>query len=218
VSDDRSNLEVLVDSQVEEIASLTEQLDEYKTRIEELEERIEELEDENDDLEEAVLEEQSPSSRRPPPHFKLPETRKGINHKFQIGQGDLGQGYLTVGLYPDSRDVGEIFIKIRKQSEEDIPEHLAQDPYVVRMHHQVSDLSTFLRGVLDQLAISVSIGLQRGIPLETYARKFRGTRFPPDGPTRDSRIPFARSIVDYIFRYLGMTFIGTEEWLPRDEQ
>jgi len=195
----------------EELESTNSTLEE---RIQELEDQIDELTDENEELEEEVLEFENPSSRRPPPHFRMPDTRESVTHKFHIGMGDLGRGYITCGVYPDSNDLGEIFIKVRHQGEADLPEHLKDDQYVVMIHQTVSELTGFLKGVLDQLAIAVSIGLQRGIPLETYARKYRATRFPPEGRTRNQDIPYANSIVDYIFRWLGQKFIGTEEWMP----
>ena len=199
-----------------ENSELQELNDSANERIEELESKVEELEDEMDDLEEEVNELETPSSRRPPVHFKLPDERPAWTHLFHVGLGDLGRGYLTVGTYPESDDVGEIFITMKKSStEENPPEHLRADPYVVQMHQQVSELSAFLRGALDQLAIAVSIGLQRGIPLETYAKKYRGTNFPPYGMTRHPDIHHAKSLVDYIFRYLGMKYIRTEEWLPQ---
>jgi ribonucleoside-diphosphate reductase alpha chain len=117
-------------------------------------------------------------------------------------------------MYPDSNDLGELFIRMRKEGEDSLPHHLKNDMYVTDLHRTVSELTAFLRGVLDQLAIAVSVGLQRGIPLEVYASKYKGTRFPPDGRTENHDIPYANSIVDYIFRWLGQKFIGTEEWLP----
>lgn len=189
-------------------------VDVLEERVQELEDAMEDLEDEKEDLEEEILEFEAPSSRRPPPHFKLPDERSSVTHKFHIGNSELGCGYITCSTYPDSNDLGEIFIKMHKQGEPNLPPHLASDPYVTQMHHDVTELTAFLRGVLDQLAIAVSVGLQRGLPLESYASKYRGTRFPPDGMTRNQDIPFANSIVDYLFRWMGMKFIGTEEWLP----
>jgi len=196
----------------EEIERLNASIDSKDDEIDTLEEQIEDLQDDNDELEDEVLENENPSSRRPPPHFKLPDERPGITHKFHIGQGELGHGYLTISTYPDSSDVGEIFIKMRKPPETPVPGYLVGDAYVEGLNGTVGDLSTFLRGVLDQLAISISIGLQRGIPLETYASKYKNMRFPPDGRTHNNDLPMCTSIVDYIARYLGAKFIRTEEW------
>jgi len=203
----------------EEVLDLQDRLEEAETHIMMLEDKLDERDEEIEDMEEEVEEFMSPSSRRPPPHFKLPNERKSHTHAFRIGpKGGLGEGYLIVGFYPDSDDVGEIFIKMNKHSEEDLPQHLQSDDYVAGLHQKVSDLTTFLRGVLDQLAISVAVGLQRGIPLEVYARKYKGTRFPPDGPTSNPTIPIANSIVDYLFRYLGYKFIDSEEWKTPDHR
>lgn len=201
------------DEMESELQRLRDILDAKDDEIDALEDKIETLEDDNEELEDEVLENENPSSRRPPPHFKLPDERPGLTHKFHIGMTELGHGYLTISTYPDSNEVGEIFIKMRKPPEKDIPPHLSGDRYVEELHEAVGDLSAFLRGVLDQLAISISVGLQRGIPLETYAAKYKNMRFPPDGRTKNPEIPMCTSIVDYISRYLGAKFIGTEEWL-----
>ena len=95
---------------------------------------------------------------------------------------------------------------MNKKSYDDIPEELKDNPFVVEMHGTVSQLVGFLYGVLDQLAIAISVGLQRGIPLESYLSKYRGVRFPPDGRTSNRSIPYATSIVDYIARWLGEKF------------
>lgn len=213
MTDNDKLLEELQDAR-NDLADLLEKLQAAEETIEDLESKLDETEDERDDLEERVLEDMSPSSRRPPPHFKLPDDRPSVTHKFRIGLGDLGRGYLIASTYPDSCDVGEIFIHMRKRSDSDLPGHLKEDQYVVDLHRQVSELTSFLRGVLDQLAIAVSIGLQRGIPLETYARKYRGANFPPYGMTCNPDFLHAKSIVDYIFRWLGSKFIESDEWKP----
>jgi len=219
-------LEKLCVEQQSELSSLRESLrrfelenselisanDRLEERIQELEESLEELEDDKEDLEEEILEFESPSSRRPPPHFKLPDERDSITHKFSIGGTDLGKGYLICGMYPGSHDLGEMFIKMYKQGQHELPTHLKDDPYVAELHRSMSGLIGFLRGVLDQLAIAVSIGLQRGIPLEVYVRKYRGTRFSPEGLTKNPEIPMANSIVDYIFRWLDMKFSNSSSF------
>jgi ribonucleoside-diphosphate reductase alpha chain len=92
------------------------------------------------------------------------------------------EGYITAGLYPDD-GLGEIFLKVSKQG-------------------------STLAGVMDALAIAVSIGLQYGVPLEAYVSKFMNMRFEPSGMTDDADIRFAASIVDYIFRRLAVDFLG----------
>ena len=200
------------------------QLEIATARIAELEDRLEDAEDLVDDAteladccEDELNEFLLPSSRRPPPHFKLPDERMSETHHFQIGNSSLGEGYLTTGFYPDSNEVGEIFIKMAKHADDPPPKDFDPELLMLRiseLQNTVSELSAFLRGILDQLMISVSIGLQRGIPLTTYAEKFYGTRFPPFGFTRHPDISQATSILDYIFRYLGMKYIKTDRWIP----
>lgn len=209
ITDKMSRIKELSD----EISRLESLLEERDDTISELEDEIDEMSDENDDLLEEIVENENPSSRRPPPHFKLPDERHGVTHKFNIGSSGLGHGYLTLSTYPDSKDVGEIFIKMMKPPEKEFPAHLVQEKFVQELHNEKGDLSAFLIGVLDQLAIAVSIGLQRGIPLEVYAAKYRSMRFPPDGMTRNPEIPICSSIVDYLFRYLGAKYIGTDDWV-----
>lgn len=197
-----------VESAQEIIDSLTAEVSDLRKLVKDQEGTITKLQEQcvSDDLPSPGS---SPSSRKPPPKFSLPDERKSITHTFKIGYPhDLGTGYITVGFYPNSYDVGEIFITMKKRGDPRCP---SDDPEVVALHREVSDLSAFLRGVLDQLAISVSVGLQRGIPLETYIEKFRGTRFPPAGPTKNKAIPLATSIVDYIFRYLGDRYVKRED-------
>jgi ribonucleoside-diphosphate reductase alpha chain len=103
---------------------------------------------------------------------KLPTTRRSITKRFVIGEKKF---YLTAGEYPDGT-LGEIFIRIDKEGSR-------------------------LR-VYDALAITVSIGLQHGIPLSEYCDKLIGLGFEPAGVTSDPDIPFAKSPVDFIFRWL----------------
>lgn len=140
----------------------------------------------------------SPSSRRPPPHFKLPDERPSITHSFRIGISNLGKGQITAGYYPGTRDVGEVFIKMDTMVDESTD--------IDTLRRQVSDLMWFLKSILDQLAIAVSIGLQRGIPLGVYVRKFMHTKFSPDGMTQNKEIPRCSSIVDYLFQWLASKF------------
>jgi ribonucleoside-diphosphate reductase alpha chain len=114
-----------------------------------------------------------------PKRRRLPDERKSITHKFSVAGHD---GYLTVGMYEDGAP-GEIFIVMAKAG-------------------------STLSGVMDSFATAVSLGLQHGVPLELYVSKFAHVRFEPHGFTKNSDIPIAKSIVDYIFRWLGIKFLG----------
>ena len=106
---------------------------------------------------------------------------QSITHKFRVGEQE---GYITVGLYDDGRP-GEIFVKINKEG-------------------------STVSGLMDAVAMLTSIALQYGVPLDDLAPKMRNTRFEPYGPTGNPQIPWATSVVDYIFRWLQVRF-GTEE-------
>lgn len=108
---------------------------------------------------------------------RLPDERQSITHKFEIGSHT---GYVTVGLYEDGKP-GEIFVSMSKEG-------------------------STLAGLLDALATSVSIGLQYGVPLKTLVNKFSHVRFEPSGFTQNPNIRMAKSVVDYIFRWLGQRF------------
>ncbi|MGH9790920.1 MAG: vitamin B12-dependent ribonucleotide reductase, partial [Candidatus Acidiferrales bacterium] len=110
---------------------------------------------------------------------KLPAERDSITHKFNIGGHE---GYITVGKYADGRP-GEIFIKMAREG-------------------------STLSGIMDGFALSVSIGLQYGVPLKVLVDKFINTRFEPSGFTGNSDIPYAKSVFDYIARWLGTKFIS----------
>jgi len=114
---------------------------------------------------------------------RLPKQRPSQTISFQVGDAE---GYLTAGEYPGD-GLGEIFVKLGKQG-------------------------STLSGVMDALAISVSLGLQYGVPLEAYVRKFTNMRFEPAGLTDDPEVRFASSLVDYIFRRLAI------EYLPSDKR
>jgi ribonucleoside-diphosphate reductase alpha chain len=118
---------------------------------------------------------------------KLPSERESITHKFTIGGHE---GYLTVGKYADGRP-GEIFIKMAKEG-------------------------STLSGIMDGFALSVSIALQYGVPLKALVDKFIHTRFEPSGYTGNPEIPFAKSVLDYIARWLGGKFISPDYFVPRD--
>lgn len=113
-----------------------------------------------------------------PRRERLPDTRKSVTHKFSISGHE---GYITVGLYPDGRP-GELFITMAKEG-------------------------STIGGLMDCFGTAVSMSLQYGVPLEVYVNKFSHTRFEPMGFTKNPDIKIAKSLVDYIFRWLGMTFL-----------
>jgi ribonucleoside-diphosphate reductase alpha chain len=109
---------------------------------------------------------------------RLPDTRKAITHKFDVAGHE---GYITAGLYEDGQP-GEVFIRIAKEG-------------------------STIGGLMDTIATLVSVSLQYGVPVESLVRKFEHVRFEPSGMTRNADIPIAKSLVDYIFRYLAMEFV-----------
>jgi ribonucleoside-diphosphate reductase alpha chain len=113
---------------------------------------------------------------------KLADERRSITHKFEVGGHE---GYLTVGLYEDGQP-GEIFLCMSKEG-------------------------STVSGLMDSFATAVSLTLQYGVPLETLVRKFVHMRFEPSGFTNNREIPIAKSLVDYIFRWLGAKFLGEEQ-------
>jgi ribonucleoside-diphosphate reductase alpha chain len=119
---------------------------------------------------------------------KLPSERESITHKFSIGGHE---GYITVGKYDDGTP-GEIFIKMSKEG-------------------------STLSGFMDGFALSVSIGLQYGVPLKALVDKFINTRFEPSGYTGNKEIPYAKSVLDYIGRWLGGKFISADYLTPNGE-
>jgi ribonucleoside-diphosphate reductase alpha chain len=109
---------------------------------------------------------------------RLPDTRKSITHKFSVAGHE---GYLTVGLYDDGQP-GELFITMAKEG-------------------------STVGGLMDVIGTCVSMALQYGVPLITLVDKFRHARFEPAGMTSNKDIPFAKSLIDYIFCWLGCQFI-----------
>ena len=109
---------------------------------------------------------------------RLPDTRSAITHKFDVAGHE---GYITVGLYEDGTP-GEVFITMAKEG-------------------------STIGGLMDTIATLVSVSLQYGVPVESLVRKFEHVRYEPSGMTRNSEIPFAKSLTDYIFRWLAMEFI-----------
>jgi ribonucleoside-diphosphate reductase alpha chain len=112
---------------------------------------------------------------------KLPPERHSLTHRFSIGGTE---GYLTVGMYADGAP-GEVFIKMAKEG-------------------------STLSGIMDGFAMSVSIALQYGVPLKALVDKLKDTRFEPSGYTGNREIPFAKSILDYVARWLGGKFISSD--------
>ena len=112
-----------------------------------------------------------------PHRAHLPDTRQSITHKFNISGHE---GYITVGLYNDGRP-GEMFITMAKEG-------------------------STIGGLMDCFSTALSMSLQYGVPLSVYVQKFSHTRFEPLGYTKNPDIPIAKSVVDYIFRWLGKTF------------
>jgi ribonucleoside-diphosphate reductase alpha chain len=112
---------------------------------------------------------------------RLPDERRAITHKFSIAGHD---GYLTVGMYEDGKP-GEIFLVMAKEG-------------------------SVVSGLMDSFATAVSLALQYGVPLQVLVDKFSHVRFEPSGFTNNGEIPIAKSIIDYIFRWLGAKFLGRE--------
>jgi len=110
---------------------------------------------------------------------RLPDTRQSITHKFNIAGHE---GYLNVGLYPDGRP-GELFITMAKEG-------------------------STVGGLMDSFGTAISMSLQYGVPLEVLVNKFSHTRFEPMGHTTNPEIRIAKSMVDYIFRWMGITFLA----------
>jgi ribonucleoside-diphosphate reductase alpha chain len=128
-----------------------------------------------------------PEDMNAPPRavrHKLQEERASITHKFNIGGHE---GYITVGLYPNG-EPGELFITMAKEG-------------------------STVSGLMDSFALAVSISLQHGVPLKLFCEKFAHTRFEPSGWTSNPDIGFAKSIMDYIFRWLRLRFTGQQQLL-----
>jgi ribonucleoside-diphosphate reductase alpha chain len=140
-----------------------------------------------DDARMAAAAAQEPEDMNAPPRavrHKLQEERASITHKFNIGGHE---GYITVGLYPNG-EPGELFITMAKEG-------------------------STVSGLMDSFALAVSISLQHGVPLKLFCEKFAHTRFEPSGWTSNPDIGFAKSIMDYIFRWLQLRFTGQQQLL-----
>ncbi len=121
-------------------------------------------------------------AKAPPKRRKMPRERQSITHKFSIGGHE---GYITAGMYEDGT-VGEIFLT------------------------DIGKEGSTLRGMMNSFATAISISLQYGVPLETLVRKFSYMRFEPEGMTNNPEIPFAKSMPDYIMRWLASRFLDVD--------
>ena len=110
---------------------------------------------------------------------RLPDERPSITHKFRVGEQE---GYITVGLFDDGSP-GEVFITISKEG-------------------------STIRGLMDSVAVLISLALQYGVPLEDLVRKFRGVHFEPAGFTNNPDLPQSSSLIDYLFRWLELRFVA----------
>jgi ribonucleoside-diphosphate reductase alpha chain len=117
-----------------------------------------------------------------PQRKRMPRERQSITHKFSIAGHE---GYITAGMYEDG-SVGEIFLT------------------------DIGKEGSTLRGMMNAFATAISIALQYGVPLETLVRKFSYMRFEPEGITQNPEIPFAKSMPDYIMRWLASRFLDTD--------
>ena len=130
----------------------------------------------------AMGEKKAVATEHRPVRRKLPDERVAITHKFSVeGQ----EGYVTVGLYEDGKP-GELFITMSKEG-------------------------STLSGVMDAFATAISLTLQYGVPLEFLVNKFSHVRFEPSGWTTNAQIPYAKSVIDYIFRWLASKFLAPED-------
>jgi ribonucleoside-diphosphate reductase alpha chain len=131
---------------------------------------------------EEVVREPEQAQMFKPMRREMPLERTEVGRKFQVGEYE---GYIHVGLFEDGTP-GDIFVDIAKEG-------------------------TTLAGLMNTLTISVSLGLQYGVPLEVYIAKFSHMRFEPSGLTNDTDIRTAKSIVDYIFRWMGKKFLSVDQ-------
>jgi ribonucleoside-diphosphate reductase alpha chain len=121
-------------------------------------------------------------AQAPPKRRKMPRERQSITHKFSIGGHE---GYITAGMYEDGT-VGEIFLT------------------------DIGKEGSTLRGMMNSFATAISIALQYGVPLEKLVQKFSYMRFEPEGMTNNPEIPFAKSMPDYIMRWLASRFLDAD--------
>ena len=124
----------------------------------------------------------SARARVAPARKRMPRERQSLTHKFSLGGHE---GYITAGMYDDGT-VGEIFLT------------------------DIGKEGSTLRGMMNSFATAISIALQYGVPLETLVRKFAYMRFEPEGITTNPEIPFAKSMPDYIMRWLASRFLDAD--------
>ncbi len=128
---------------------------------------------------------QAPPDLSGPPHavrHRLPPERPAVNHRYSIAGHE---GYINVGLYPNGQP-GEVFLRMAKEG-------------------------STIAGLMECFGTAVSVGLQHGVPLKVLCEKFAHTRFEPSGWTGSEEMGYAKSIMDYIFRWIGMRFLsGTQ--------
>jgi ribonucleoside-diphosphate reductase alpha chain len=122
-----------------------------------------------------------------PQRTRMPQERESITHKFRIG---MQEGYITAGKYPDG-SVGEIFLT------------------------DIGKEGSTIKGLMNAFATAISIGLQYGVPLEVFVNKFSYVRFEPEGITTNPEIPFAKSMPDYIMRWLASRFVEDTDYLEQ---
>jgi ribonucleoside-diphosphate reductase alpha chain len=135
----------------------------------------------------SVVEEVDLNSPPRSTRHKLQEERASITHKFKVGDHE---GYITVGLYPNG-EPGELFVKMAKEG-------------------------STVSGLMDSFALAVSLALQYGVPLKTFCEKFAHTRFEPSGWSGNAEIGYAKSIMDYIFRWMQMRFLTGQQQMLFD--
>ena len=128
------------------------------------------------------LETKKEATKAHPARRRLPDERQSITHKFSIAGHE---GYITVGMFEDGMP-GEVFITMSKEG-------------------------STISGMMDSFATSISIALQYGVPLKVLVDKFSHARFEPSGFTNNPEIPIAKSISDYIFRWLGLKFLQKDD-------
>src|ERR1700712_1359037 len=136
------------------------------------------------DLQSPVVPDLSDAARPPKAiRHRLPEERASLTHKFSLAGHE---GYITVGLYP-SGEPGELFVRMAKEG-------------------------STVSGLMDSFATAVSLALQHGVPMKLLCDKFSHTRFEPSGFTGNPEIPIAKSIMDYIFRWLELRFVTGRQY------
>jgi ribonucleoside-diphosphate reductase alpha chain len=134
-----------------------------------------------------VVEEENLNAPPRANRHKLKEERMSVTHKFKVGDHE---GYITVGLYPNG-EPGELFVKMAKEG-------------------------STVSGLMDSFSLAVSIGLQYGVPLKLFCEKFAHTRFEPSGWSGNPEIGYAKSIMDYIFRWLESRFLTGQQQMLFD--